>query len=570
MEFLGKISVYYKSQKSGFIEFIFPEKGELIFNIEDCSFERVEGINWVTFELKEQKSQLRAINIKSIEIQSEFDYIKTNWFNYDSIITERLISEYEDIFSSQAAYPMSYSDQDSRFCKNFDIVLKSDGRKKIIDLAQYLITSPNIDLKSKDYYFFKSILERVSIEESPFIDNCKDIIDSALHREFYSNLKELENEMSKVPSREDLSPVVNSFLQNLKPSITYTHIFEEGYSKTRYKWDGSEEQYIFPQKRQHIACSVPNKFIFNDVSIHWGYNRRIELLPSKISKESAILEVYSSIHNSKRLWNDLVDVYLKKMTKSILNFINKVCQNVLTEILQYLSTRYPIYGSQMFTWAEKWKERNNFFISSYEIKYFILNKSSLSTNWDKTFERIIQDKYEPFNRPEITGVNVVRLKKDLIDIYIYLYHNLFTMINENFSPHKIDVYDTATVYKNNMMLSADEKILLSVDEYCSNINIPISVTHIGDGAFNGCKNLKEINFLGAITHIGHDVFNYVNYKITGDLSQISKFGYNNSPSKITINGETKTITEWSYLFNKKTIDEIDINMNDIYINHEDE
>ena len=38
----------------------------------------------------------------------------------------------------------------------------------------------------------------------------------------------------------------------------------------------------------------------------------------------------------------------------------------------------------------------------------------------------------------------------------------------------------------------------------------------------------------------------------------------------TINGETKTITEWSYLFNKKTIDEIDINMNDIYINHEDE
>lgn len=570
MEFLGKISAYYKSQKSGFIESIFPEKGKLIFNIEDCSFERVEGINWVTFELKKQKSQPRAINIKSIEIQSEFDYIKTNWFNYDSIITERLISEYEDIFSYQAAPPMSYSDHDSIFCENFDFVLKSDGRKKIIDLAQYLITSPNKHLKSKDYYFFKSILERVSIEESPFIDNCKDIIDSALHGEFYSNLKELENEMSKVPSREDLSPIVNSFLQNLKPSITYAHIFEEGYSITRYKWDGSEEQYISPQERYHITCSVPNKFIFNDVSIHWGYNRRREFLPSKISKESAILEVYSSIHNSKRFWNDLVDVYLKKMVESILNFINKVCQNVLTEILQDLSTRYPIYGTQMFTWAEKWKQKNNFFIGSYEIKCFILNKSSLSTNWDKTFERIIQDKYEPYNRPEITGVNVVRLKKDLIDIYIYLYRNLFTMINENSSPHTIDVYDIATVYKNNMILSADEKILLSVDEYCSNINIPISVTHIGDGAFNGCKNLKEINFLGPITHIGHDVFSYVNYEITGDLSQISKFGYNNSPSKITINGETKTITEWSYLFNKKTIDEIDINMDDIYINHEDD
>jgi hypothetical protein len=141
------------------------------------------------------------------------------------------------------------------------------------------------------------------------------------------------------------------------------------------------------------------------------------------------------------------------------------------------------------------------------------------------------------------------------------------MINENFSPHKIDVYDIATVYKNNMILSADEKILLSVDKYCSTINIPISVTHIGDGAFDGCENLKKIIFLGPITHIGHDVFSYVNYEITGDLSLISKFGYNNSPSKITINGETKTITEWSYLFNKKTIDEIDIKMDDIHINH---
>ena len=62
---------------------------------------------------------------------------------------------------------------------------------------------------------------------------------------------------------------------------------------------------------------------------------------------------------------------------------------------------------------------------------------------------------------------------------------------------------------NGLLISSDGTLIscLSKDTH---INIPNSVTHIGNGAFNRCKSLQNINIPNSVTHIGDKAFNGCN------------------------------------------------------------
>ena len=58
-------------------------------------------------------------------------------------------------------------------------------------------------------------------------------------------------------------------------------------------------------------------------------------------------------------------------------------------------------------------------------------------------------------------------------------------------------------------------------DYIKEITLPASVTKIGEGAFSGCKSLKEIMVSPAVTDIGNYAFGY--YMVDGTMYKISGF-----------------------------------------------
>lgn len=561
MKYLGKIRKYFSSRGFGFIqsfssdeiinrESVIKINEDIYFQFKDCSLKNVEKIDWVTFELLDQKGKIKAINIKGIDLISEIDHLYNNWDNYNPKLKNRILVDLESYFSDPEASFISYQDEESIYNRRFERILNSDKRKKIIDAAKNIINRPDsYNKKGSLHKFLTSILERAVIQEMSFAQRCKDIIDSILLKEFQCKYQEIVNEISNIPSREELQPSVTAFLQNLKPTIYYTHtILREGCGYyTAYKWDGSEDRYDGGESADFISCTLQNPR-FLDI-INWGYNDKRD---SFCTKENIVLDVYSSIHNSQKFWNNLINAYEYKVETLLKKFIDNTCKLALTEITQYLSTEFPIYGKRMYEWSEKFVTKDVFFINSSLINSFILNTS----DWDKYIDRGPQNAYTNNCRPKIKGVNIIKLKSIILDIYTHLCQTLATMLNNRSVPFRISAFDTETINKDNMILSADEKILYSVKPvaYSNFVKIPKTVTHIGDGAFKECNESIYIHFLGTVKHIGHDVFKITHVISEGDFSQLSTMGYNRSNAKITINGETKTITEWSYLFNKEIID----------------
>lgn len=586
MVHLGRICKFFESKGYGFIESTFDsvlewqnrnryekKNNNIFFHIKDCSFTQIVDVDWVTYEIHEHNGKCKAVKIKAFNLTTGFDHLFNNWSNYNFSLQNKILSELEDIFSYQEVFYLSYSDEDSIFSKNFSKLQKSIKRNNIINAAKRIAGRLDMCSKSKSLHdFLCSILERFNIEEIDFTQGCKDIIDKTLHNAFQDNFKELENEMSNVPTREVIKPAVISFLQNLKPTISYTYEFEEGYWSTRWKWDGSEDSYNHPRSSSKIECSLEH-FTFRGTTIYWGYYEDgfLRNNEDEMDKNEIFMEVYSNLLNSRKFWNVIIYQYQKKEIDLLLSFINKTCESALKEIMQYLNIIFPKYGKTMFDWAEAWVKKHNFYIDGMSIKFFLLNKTPLP-NILKKFQFINNgNKYEKYDRPEITGVNVVNLKKDLLDIYLYLYQNLISIIENRYTSHvQLNAYDSEVINENNITLSYDRKTLLSVDNNCTEISIPKTVTQIHDGALDDCKNLTKINFTGPITHIGNHVFRNVKLEIIGDFSHLTYIGFNRSHVKLSINGVTKTITEWSYYYNKHLVDNTIININKEYIRHDDD
>ena len=378
--------------------------------------------------------------------------------------------------------------------------------------------------------------------------------------------------MLKVPSREELYPAVTSYLQNLNAIIMYTYTYEDGYWTTHWKWDGSEDSFVSGTQSSSIEYSKTEIFPIKNVCMYYGYSEDTNYRNDEMSKEDVFLEVYSSIKNSKKLWTAIVNGYNRKERELLGHLIDDTYKSALSAILEYLTKIFPIYGKIMYDWAEEWKGKHSFHISSCDLDSFLSHGTPLFSRMERILGSDMKDKYEKYNRPDIRGVDAIRLKEQLLSINLYLCQRIANVLEKNYISHiELSVYDTETIDREGMLLSIDEKTIYGITGIrLQEITIPSTVTHIGDGAFFGCKQLKKIQFLGVVTHIGHDAFRGVQADVYGDFSKISFFGYNTSRSKITINGETKAINEWSYLYNKKTIDDTDITMKKIHIEHEDE
>lgn len=644
----------YKTNENG-MKVKAGSKDNIFFHITDCSFAEARMNDWVTYEVHERAGKTKAVNVKKIDIITDLDYLFDNWSDYNTSLQKALISDLERIFSYGRWNYISYLSNDSDFCERYTKFSRLADRIKLIntakkikdrlDLAGKLETerlarerkeckerealNTELDAEKKNAeevaknaakeaaekaaikanesaslnYFIFSVLERASIGESAFVERCKSIIDKNLHQEFEKNFTELDNSittlrenlLSKLTTREELYPAVTSYLRGIKPVIKYRYTFEEGYSYTRWKWDGSEDSYQNPKSSSIIECSFLEKFAFKGMQIWWGYSRNYTCTyrAAKMSKSEVFLEVNSNLHNSRKFWNEINDYYVRirsdyhsKETKMHKQCIANIFHSALTEIKQYLTLEFPLYGKTMYEWVEDWTKNLSYPMNV--ISDYILLKAPLSQDIETLIESSKKEPPGYVNRPNITGVNVVELKYKILDIYSYLYRNLLHLIESRnnsqnhinaFNEEKlssfftkgtiISAFDKEIIYRNNMTLSSDEKTLLCIDKNSVEVEIPSSVTHINDGALDGCINLKKISFLGPIYHIGHHVFNGHMLDIAGDFSHLSFLGYNNSSSKITINGTTQTITEWSYQYNKKEIDNADIKIEDIYIKQED-
>ena len=567
MDLLGKISVYFESKGFGFIKSKFSNSGEkgsdVFFHIKDCIFKSLDIDDWVLYELKEYNGKVKAVNVRKIILIEEIDYLSNNWKYYSFGLKKKVKDELEDYLGHYISTYIDYSEYNRRFGE----LLKSDARRKIIEVAKSFIANNEHSNNEDLYNFFASILERVLIGEFLFVRDCKRIIDETINKEFYSKYAVSDVGLSKVLSRTELCSMVSSYLQNQKPSIMYTHTYEDGYWATRWKWDGSEDYWVNSKSSSDIECSQNQNFSFGDISFpwrYWGYNEDIH------SKEDVFLEVYSFLRNSRKFWETLVNVFRRKEYELLQNFIDRICKSVFTEILQYFVTMFPIYGKVMCNFSQDWKEKYSFYITNYDIEGFLSRGISLSERLERIFAGI--DKCKQCNKLNIKGVNILGLEKHLLDVSLYLYQSVANMIEDRYVPcKKFSAFDYETINKDGMLLSCDEKVLYAItDQEKQEIIVPSSVTHVGDGAFVGCNQLKTVQFLGSIIYIGHDVLRGIQPEICGDFSQLSFMGYNTSCSNMTINGEMKKIKEWSLFYNKKDFEETDIIMKEIHIKHDDD
>ena len=594
MEFLGKISVYFESKGYGFIQSVFydtanmdmkfvrslEKQNGIFFHIKDCSFDQIMEGRWVSYELQEYNGKTKAINVKNISLVEDIDYIINNWSSYSKNLKEKIQEELGNYYKYGIAdcyfyQTISIYDESLQYEEKFEKLIHSGIRKKIVEIAKDFIAKNDSSTVNEDWYtFFSSIIEKELIGEFNFVQDCKKIIDESVYKVFSSEYQDVDARMSKVPSREELSTEVTSFLQNLKPSIKYTFTYEDGYWHTRWKWDGSEDSYISPKSSSVIECSLTHGPSFKGVpSFYWGYSGLgREYSRDEMSKEDICLEVYSCLQNSRRFWESLISVLKKREHEIVQKFVDVLYNSALSEVSQYFITLFPIYGKAMVDWSEEWKSKHCMHIGPSEIDSVLLYGSLSLGRYERTLERMDDDKYEKYHRPDIGGVNAVRLKAHLLDINLYLLKSIANVIdNKCASRIKLNVFDTEVIDKDGLILSADEKILYAIaDPYKWEVIVPSSVTHIGDGAFVGCRNLKKVQFLGYITHIGHDVFRGVRPDIYGDFSQLSYIGYNMSSLEIVVNGESKTIAEWSYLYNKEIIDNTEITIKEVHIEHDDD
>ena len=85
------------------------------------------------------------------------------------------------------------------------------------------------------------------------------------------------------------------------------------------------------------------------------------------------------------------------------------------------------------------------------------------------------------------------------------------------------------------------------------INIPDSVTNIGDGAFNGCYSLTQINIPDSVTSIGSNAFNgcysLTQINIPDSVTSIGNYAFNNCRVLTQINIPDSVTSIGNYAFN---------------------
>ncbi len=538
MKYIGGISLFFESKGYGFInscQLTADGYGkDIFFHISDCTF-TPKRYAYVIFELKKSKDKIKAINVK-IPTQ-EVEYLIDNWSRYSDGDKSKCI----------AAFLQDWKE---------DLVL----RKKLVEAANRYTEIE--DEKLQD--FFSSVSE-LALIESGFDVDCKKIIADIVSDVFLRNYADYDFSFStEIPSVEELNQAVLSFWQDFKPTLRYTHTYEDSYWRTHWKWDGSED-YLVDGKDEYVFKSA-NLFTIKGISIDLNF---VESGSGSYDKDinDVKLRMLSDLMNRQSLWSKIDFACKRKseqLQKSVYDNLCSLCkQPILDELSNFFTTKYPKYGALMFKWIAQIYGR--FWMK--DINEFKVDALGM-----------------PYN-------HVCFIKKGILETNGYISTSISNLLkSKSISlPESYIPMDDNIIERDGMRLSADGKTLYAInDSAAQEVIIPDSVSVIADRAFSRCGSLKKIQFLGSITHIGHGVwmeaskrndYRYYSYhnepqktllEVDGDFSKISFFGYNTSLSKLSINGEIKTIKEWSYIFNKMTVDSIVVDKNEIHIAHNDE
>ena len=247
--------------------------------------------------------------------------------------------------------------------------------------------------------------------------------------------------------------------------------------------------------------------------------------------------------NKPFIWYKIISHYSKRrdgILQRLLNdAANKVCKslqpNILSELSKYMHTNYPILGDTFYKYIER-----------------------------EYFDSTIQHEEEQKVIDEILKLSAIgNIKVD----YNALLYKLKWVAKSVLSCSKSKIaerakikaplkfYEYQTIEDNGLLMSIDRTRLYRViNRDSQEVIIPQTITYIEDNAFCECNKLATVRFLGLITYIGHNVFSDKQLSITGDFVNLKYIGFNDNISNLKMNDKTRSIREWSYLFNKDTIE----------------
>ena len=118
--------------------------------------------------------------------------------------------------------------------------------------------------------------------------------------------------MQELPSYDEIYQSVVDFVNNVKPSIIYTHKTIEGYWKTRCKWDSCEEYYVDGKEFSNFESKNCLSFKDDTIDINFhtagsgNYEQDIQ------RKYDFIFSVCSFLKNKTFVWHKIISHYSKR------------------------------------------------------------------------------------------------------------------------------------------------------------------------------------------------------------------------------------------------------------------
>lgn len=518
MKYIGNVKNFNKSKGFGFIisNQLIAEgySKDVFFHISNCSF-TPNTDDCIIFELNKSKGKVQAIQVKLL--YQEIDYILNNWLRYSTNEKNVCYSEFEKWFRIDASF-----------------------REKVIKISKSDIIFEDLKLEK----WVNSINERFLIESISFFDGCIKIVEDIVSQSINDDYSYVNDFLlQELPSYDEIYQSVVDFVNNVKPSIIYTHKTIEGYWKTRCKWDSCEEYYVDGKEFSNFESKNCLSFKDDTIDINFhtagsgNYEQDIQ------RKYDFIFSVCSFLKNKTFVWHKIISHYSKRRHDILQHLINdaanKVCKslqpNILSALSKYMHTIFPVLGETFYKYIE--------------MQYF---------------NPTIQHEEEQKVIDEIRKFNVIgSIKVD----YKVLFRKLKWVAQYVFSCSEREIvkraeiktplsfYEYHTIEDDGLLMSMDRTHLYRViNRNLQEVIIPQTITYIEDDAFCGCNNLTIVRFLGSIVYIGHNVFSDKQLEINGDFTNLKYVGFNNNVSNLKMSNEIRSIREWSYLFNKYTIE----------------
>lgn len=516
-------------------------ENEMSYHKVDCVFDFIFN-KWDSFDDDDKKHLSRLLKMTYKyerfyhKVDSIFDFIFNKWDLFDkteklctfglleiAYVNERFYYKVDSIFDFIFDKWNSFDDDDRQ---RFSRLLEDVFEYEIFQTkAENLINKIDDEVLNNHLCLWK---EKSKIKGLRFVDDCKRIIGEVISLKIaqdYSCIKiPVPDELATI---EEVKHDVMTFFDKLKPVVVYKHTLDDAHEKQqRYKWDGSEYDYI----SSSIYATIGSELKFLTKGFHKELKCTIDYSTdyekALLLRDEMCLIVYSSLRNSKSLWKDISKHYRYYEDEFLRNLkyrLYEVMKPIVIDALRlYFSKNVPYHGT-----------------------YIIKALEELNYN---------ESQYLFFSFPcYCDDIESIRNQLKELDLFHCINAAIYTNISKQKIISNIYNYYEDKEEVNGLLLSKDGSILYDVVScQLKEIIIPDSVKIIEDGAFENCRQSK-IHFLGHINYIGHGVFNHGDYEIIGDFSELSYVGYNISNCHIKVKNEIRTIKELAYHYNKEKI-----------------